>query len=236
MNNTPPPHNSVPMLKRWMPGTLLVALITLVTTLSPELQQLLQFDTNAIGQGELWRFVTGHLTHWNFDHFFWDFIVFVVLGVLCERRSRAAFLVTVATSAIAISAYLLFGQTSITVYRGLSGIDTALFCLCCLQILTDARERNDRTIQLVTGCAFVSLGCKTVWELTTQSTVFVDHASAEFIPVTMVHVAGGLCGIAVAIAQAALRFGGRLLRLSVCESTAQLRPGHRPAMRFPAVG
>src|SRR5262245_43857249 len=44
---------------------------------------------------EPWRLWTGHFTHWNGDHLFWDLIVFIGLGAYCERRNRLAFLVLV---------------------------------------------------------------------------------------------------------------------------------------------
>ena len=43
----------------------------------------LEFDRIAISQGEWWRVLSGHLTHWNTDHLFWDAIMFAALGIFC---------------------------------------------------------------------------------------------------------------------------------------------------------
>src|SRR5262245_41482469 len=87
----------------------------------------LSFDRAAVANGEPWRLFTGHLTHWNWDHLVWDVLMFAVLGVLIESRSRAAFARVLFVSTAAISAAVWFFSANVTEYRGLSGIDSGLF-------------------------------------------------------------------------------------------------------------
>ncbi len=42
----------------------------------------LQFDRSSILHGACWRLLTGHFTHWNTDHLFWDVCMFVALGTM----------------------------------------------------------------------------------------------------------------------------------------------------------
>lgn len=204
--------------------TIGLSILCLVTAGMPALQQALQFDTATINNGEVWRLLTGHLTHWNADHFIWDFGVFLFLGCLCECRSRMAFVLTTAASAVSISAWLMLGQSDITVYRGLSGIDTGLFSLCGVQLLEEAWQRRDRLLQGLAGLALFGLGLKVSWEFLNQATIFVDHISADFVPIPMAHVAGGVCGFVIGVLCLAAQHCGDLLRLSECEATA--RPTH----------
>ena len=62
----------------------------------------LQYDPAAIAGGEVWRIVTCHLTHWSFDHLFWDATALIILGVLCETAGRRRFLGCIAASAVLI--------------------------------------------------------------------------------------------------------------------------------------
>ena len=48
----------------------------------------LQYSRAALAQGEIWRTVTGHWTHWSFELLFWDVAAFIGLGIVCERRGR----------------------------------------------------------------------------------------------------------------------------------------------------
>lgn len=182
------------------PLTWLLGITAIAISVSAGFQELLQFDAVAIAGGEYWRFLTGHLVHWNFDHLFWDLSVFVVLGALCERRSRKGFLACVFGSAAAISLYLLVALPELPIYRGLSGIDTGLFVLLGVSLLTDARASGNRTLQWLIAAAMLGLFGKTVYEFGSEATIFVDYATADFVPITMAHVLGALVGLAVGLA------------------------------------
>ncbi len=196
-----------------------LSVAALMVALVPGLPSLLQFDVAAVRAGEVWRILSGHLTHWNNDHLLWDVSVFVVLGVLCERRSRPAFLITLLLSAATISAHLLGDASDLATYRGLSGIDSALFCLWAVQGLADAADRGDRPWMGIIGIALCGLLGKLVWEFVSGTTLFVDHDSAGFVPLPMAHLLGAVCGVTVAATQWSFRQVQWLLRLSVCEAT-----------------
>lgn len=187
------------------PVTWLLGIAAVTIALSPNLPELLQFDAVAIAGGECWRFLTGHLVHWNLDHMFWDLSVFVVLGTMCERRNRKAYLACVLASAAAISFYVLFALPEMPIYRGLSGIDTGLFALLGVGLFADARARGNGTMPWLIAAAMLGLIAKTAFEFTTDGTVFVDHTAAAFVPVTMAHVLGALVGFAVGLAPVAWR-------------------------------
>ena len=41
-------------------------------------------DRTAVGQGEVWRLLTGHLLHYTPRHLGWDLLAFLLLGGWCE--------------------------------------------------------------------------------------------------------------------------------------------------------
>lgn len=180
-------------------GPLPAASLTLIAlaagvALFPGAREALEFNRAALAAGEVWRLLTCHWTHFGPEHLLWDTLAFAVLGILCERHHRDGFVACTAISAIAIP--LVVAQTSplLMTYRGLSGIDSALFAMATVLFAARfARDREWRLLAAVSlvGCLFAA---KVRFEFTTGAAVFV-HDDA-MIPVPWAHVAGGLVGIA----------------------------------------
>ena len=136
--------------------------------------------------GELYRLVTCHFTHWSYEQLAWDALVFLVLGMACERRNRAAFHATLLASAVVIPIAVLLFAPNVTAYRGLSGIDSALFAL----LLTLELRRS----RLVALCA-VAFAAKIAFEMTTGATVFVSDMGAGIVAVPVAHAAGAFAAL-----------------------------------------
>lgn len=152
----------------------------------------LELDRAAVARGEIWRLLTGHWTHWTLDHFLWDGLTLLVLAALCEVRiSRRSLLVTVAGSALAISAGVWLLLPGIERYRGLSGVDSALFVLLAVTILRETRS----PLAAVAVAAFLA---KSAWEVSTGSTLFTEEAGS-FVPVPLAHLIGGAWGLVLGI-------------------------------------
>lgn len=166
---------------------------------------LLEFSRTEIVAGEWWRVLTGHLTHWNADHLTWDLMMFVVLGAVFERRSRAGFLSVLVASAVAISAAVFWIQPEFELYRGLSGVDSGLFVAVCVGMLADARREKDRLTFAVAVALLIGFVAKTVFEYATGTTLFVECAAAGFIPLALSHLSGAIAGAAVETVAISLR-------------------------------
>jgi len=174
--------------------SLLLAASALWASLWPGVAEAVQYDTLAILHGEFWRIWTGHFVHWSTDHLLWDLLVFVCLGTLCERRSRSAFLGCVLLGAPLISASVAWFHPELQTYRGLSGIDSALFSLWLCQTAWQAaaqRQTARLAALLLGGAGFVG---KTVYEMATDLTLFVDSSSAGMQPLVIVHLVGAVVG------------------------------------------
>jgi rhomboid family GlyGly-CTERM serine protease len=165
-----------------MKTTITLTLLTLAAALIPGSSLELQRG------GAAWRIVTCHFTHFTYEQLAWDALVFLILGIACARRNRGAFQATLLASIIVVPIGVLAFAPNVTTYRGLSGLDSALFAL----LLTMESRRS----RLVALCA-IAFAMKLLFEMTTGSTVFVS--AAGFVPVPVAHLAGAMVGLAIGL-------------------------------------
>lgn len=176
--------------------TLALALSSLLISCT-FLSETLQYDRTAIANGHFWLLLTGHLSHWSPDHLLWDLLVFVVLGIMAERYSRRGLILCLTISAVLISAILWVWQQDMDCYRGLSGLDSALFgftALCMTRERICNKDLKGAGIILFAGVAFFF---KIMYEFCTLQTIFTSSATI-FTPVPVAHLTGCLVGIGVA--------------------------------------
>ena len=176
-----------------------LSLVCIVLAFWTPAGRLLEFDRTAIAAGEWWRVATGHWVHWSADHLLWDLGVFAVLGVLCERRSRPRFLGCLLLASLLIPVAVWLALPTMATYRGLSGIDTALFALLAVFLVTEKYRQRQWGWMLTIVGLFVGLAGKIGFEIAGSSALFVDVEEAGFIPVPLAHVVGASVGILVAI-------------------------------------
>ncbi len=156
----------------------------------------LQYDRAAVDGGQLWRLVTCQLTHWSWDHLFWDAAALLFLGWVLEREERRCLLVCLALSAALIPAVVHFGLPELATYRGLSGIDSAVFVLLAVTLLRKCHADGDRLWTWACVAMLVGFTGKIGFELVSGGTLFVDATASQMLPVPLVHVVGGILGVA----------------------------------------
>ena len=187
-------HSAVQFL-RSTAVTWFVAVAVVVIHLVPGLPAWFESDRQAIQAGQLWRLVTGYLTHWSLDHLGWDLLMFVVLGCVIESRSRWRMIGLCLGSALAISAGILGWRTDIQLCRGLSGIDTALFTYVAMWTLGHAIAEKNRLNGLAAGVLLMGFCGKLLYESLTGSAMFADSTAAGFHVVVESHLIGAAIGI-----------------------------------------
>ena len=176
--------------------SLLMVAAALAIAIIPGAADRLQFDRSAVLQhGSLWQFVTCHWTHWSVSHLFWDCLALGVLASFCERENRARFLCCVAVSVPVIPLVLWFTESWMLTYRGLSGIDSALFVLLVTMLIQNAVRCGDRLELAFTGLVLAGFISKVAYEFLAGQTVFVDSAASGMVPVPMAHVIGAMIGL-----------------------------------------
>ncbi|MCP3960629.1 MAG: rhombosortase [bacterium] len=172
--------------------SLLLTLSALAVALIPTLAGRLQYERPALAAGELWRLVTCHFTHWSSDHLFLDVVTLLALGSGCERLGRGRFLVALLASALLIPLALWWLEPGLTTYRGLSGLDAALWIL-----LAESLRRHsprDRWLRLAGTLAPLMLLGKVLYETATAAPVFHSSPSPDVVVVPLAHLLGGAVG------------------------------------------
>lgn len=182
--------------RRFPSVSLTLFLVAILVFLWPRLTSLLQYDRAAVMGGECWRVLTCQWTHWNFSHLLWDALMFLALGALCEQMRRATFMICVAVSAVLIPIVSAIAMSDMHYYRGLSGLDSALFVLFVVQLIRMNRSR-DRVIAAVAAVSLGAFVLKTIYECMTGSMIFVQ-AQSTFAPVPLAHIIGGAIGLVIA--------------------------------------
>jgi rhomboid family GlyGly-CTERM serine protease len=175
----------------------LLSVVAIVAHFLPAVGNGLQLDFALTAQGQWWRIWTGHLTHYEASHLFWDLLMFVVLGSACERSHPQIFGSYLVLMLAAISAVIGY-CCDVSVYRGLSGIDTGLFAWFAADQIRNAWAERDRIGLLLWLLAVSGLVGKLAFEIATGQTLFVD--SRNFTPLVESHLAGLLTGLAASLA------------------------------------
>ena len=173
--------------------TIVVAVLAVLAGAIPGLARFLEIDLVLIGEGQWWRVWTGHLTHYDGNHLFWDLLMFVVLGQACERMSQGRFPLGLAIMSSGVTASLWLWCDGIHTYRGLSGIDTGLFVWLVAEHSRRNWLRGERRNAVLWSGAVTCLVGKLIYEATTGQTLFVD--SSNFTPLVESHLAGAAFGL-----------------------------------------
>ncbi|MDB5290983.1 MAG: rrtA [Phycisphaerales bacterium] len=156
---------------------------------------LLQYDVAALRHGQFWRLLTCHFTHWSASHLLWSGLAFLVLGAICELRDRTQFLVCCISSSLLISLSIQWMLPALTTYRGLSGIDSALFTLAAVTISREGIRAGRRGIVLAVAATLIAFAGKIIFELCTDRCVFVNTSTVAFAPVPLAHLIGAVVGL-----------------------------------------
>ncbi|QDT46938.1 Rhomboid family protein [Symmachiella dynata] len=183
---------------RCLPGiSLLLGGVAVCLSFLPAIAGSLQYDPSAIAEGQLWRVVTCHFTHWSLDHLIWDAIAFVILAALCETTDRRSFLLCLIASAVLIPLFIGLLMPEVDAYRGLSGIDSALFVLAATTILRENVTTRRWGWVAAAGMVLCGFAAKIGFEYVTGQTLFVDSTAADMVPIPLAHVVGGLVGVGI---------------------------------------
>lgn len=177
-------------------ASLLLSVVVLAIYARADWTAALQYERDALLAGELWRIVTGHWTHWSWNHLSWDLAAFIGLAIACECMGRRRFLWCTFLSSVFISFAVWYWLPDMETYRGLSGINSALFSFAAFQLLW-TRLENDRASVLLPLILLFGFVAKTAYEVHTGRAFFVE---ADISVVVLAHVVGALTGLVSAVA------------------------------------
>ena len=153
----------------------------------PALEAWLIYDRLAIGNGEWWRLVTGHLVHLSPSHLFMNLAALIVVGAIIERGRYRRVPELALTAALAIGLVLYLAQPSLRFYGGLSGLLTAAVAYVALNGLSD---RGPWRWVCIAGVVLLTL--KLACELALEGSLFLAASPGEFEPIPLSHVTGAI--------------------------------------------
>lgn len=179
------------------PVTIGVSLLAILVHLISSSQSALELDFSLVSRGQWWRILTGHLTHFDAQHLFWDLLMFAGLAAACERMRPRQIALVLPLMAAGISLAVRLFCPEISLYRGLSGIDTGLFVWFAGMRIQRAVDDGNRVGIAIWSAPCVGLIGKLIYESTTCQTLFVD--SAQFTPLVEAHLAGVVIGILICL-------------------------------------
>lgn len=178
-------------------ASLILTLAALIIHLTNGLRVELLYERTALSHLELWRAVTCHWVHLNWDHLFWSGATFLFLGSLCEILDRKKTYQTLALAVVLIPVSVWWGLPGLQIYAGLSGLDCALYALLFTVLIKRELKSGSRIWAVFYGVDLMALLAKVIYETTTGQTIFVANTHAGMTPVPLSHLMGGLAGFMV---------------------------------------
>lgn len=192
-------NGNEPMLNpiKQTPITLSIAAAAIIAFMIPSLIGAMQLDTTSSLISQIPQLFSCHLLHWSLDHLGWDLFMFVLVGMICERRNQTGFALVLLLSAILIPVFVVSFAPTLGSYRGLSGLDTGLFAFAAIMLIVEAFQDENWQSVVIYAALFVGMLGKIGYELAYGGTLFVD--STSFSPVPVAHIVGAVVGTIVAL-------------------------------------
>ncbi|HEV2852165.1 MAG TPA: rhomboid family intramembrane serine protease [Thermoanaerobaculia bacterium] len=154
----------------------------------------LEYDRIRVGEGEAWRLLTGELVHWTARMAVFDLGMLLALGIWLELRGDRRIAAVALVSGTALTVFAVHALSpGLLVYRGSSGAASALFVLAAVRI-ADSSDRWSRVP--ATAAMLLFLG-KAAFESFTGQALFAGPLPEGVRVVPMVHLLGGLGGLAI---------------------------------------
>lgn len=172
----------------------LIAFVTVVLA-SESLTVAMQFDRVAIvDHWQLWRLVTCHITHWSADHCFWDTVAFAVAGFALLRLDPKRLWSLLALSSLFISLWILIFNPEVSLYRGLSGVDMAMFVLLALSLARRFAHKKQWARMVTAILLLLAITAKLAYEYFSGEMLFVAREGKGTL-LFSAHIAGMLSGV-----------------------------------------
>ena len=188
---------------RWPLITMIIVVVCVAVPRWPTTEQFLQFDRATLLNGQIWRLITCYFAHWSASHEIWSVGAFAVLGLVGEVRDRRAFAICCIAAALACSLALLFFWPDVQIYRGMSGVDSALFTwLVVLNLRASSDHRHSAAHKVALGLLLIAFIAKVAWEALSHHSLFVIGDETAFISLPGVHAVGGAVGICMGMFRA----------------------------------
>lgn len=141
---------------------------------------------------ELWRLVTGHIVHTDFNHLAWNVAALLILGTIIELRSRCLASISCIVALVSVSTWFSV-QSMFAEYAGMSGVLNTTFVVA-LYILGGGQllHKSNSGLWLI----FFLYLSKNIFEGINGDALFTNTA---WQPTPGAHIAGMLGGISLCL-------------------------------------
>lgn len=180
-------------------ASLLLTLLAILIHLMNGLRVSLLYERSALEHLDLWRLLTCHWVHLNWDHLFWSTATFLSLGSICEIIDKKKTYATLAISVFLIPAGIWCGQPDLMIYGGLSGLDCALYALLLTLFVKRELKSANWAWALFYTIGLMALLAKVTYESVTGQTIFVANTHSGMVPVPLSHLVGGFVGFIIGL-------------------------------------
>lgn len=182
---------SVPVAKQYtVPPVAVVLLLLLVFILPEPVKLLLTYERDLIGQGQVWRLLTGQWVHWGLGHFVMNVAgVFLLWLLFAEYAQGKRYVFAILGVAMMSNLGMYLFDSQVAYYVGFSGTIYGLFAWGAVQ---DVRQKAAFGWLLLIGvCAKVAYDMFVGAVSLSGSEVDALAVSAHFYGV----LAGGVLGL-----------------------------------------
>lgn len=177
-----------------------LALVALAAAASLVPAEALEYDRARVAAGEVWRLLSGQMVHWTARMAACDLGVLLGLGIWLEVRGDRRLMAMALALGGGLTALAVHALSpDLLVYRGSSGVASALFVLAAVRI-AESPEPWPRALAVTAVAFFLA---KAAFETLVGQTLFAGPLPLGVRVVPLVHLLGGIGGLA--------GVGGRLL-------------------------
>ncbi|HEU4403138.1 MAG TPA: rhomboid family intramembrane serine protease [Candidatus Polarisedimenticolia bacterium] len=192
--------------------TLTFVLISASLGLLPGLPESLQYDRSRVAGSAFWLPFTAQAVHWSSRMSIADLGTTLLLGSVIEARSRRLLLIVVMAGMLLVGAGLHLLAPAVAVYRGASGVASALFVALAidLALVGEAPAAGAaRFRRPIAWMALVLFAVKVVVEMTTGSAYFAGTMEPGVRVLPLAHLLGAVAGSVVVVTERATRSQSR---------------------------
>lgn len=184
-----PLHSTLPFL---LACAVLALIMLLLALFDAHILPYLAYDREAVLKGQLWRLVTAHFVHLNFNHFLLDSAGFVLVSWFFRDVLNTKLLLLWLGISAPLCGALLTLDSQLTGYVGLSGILHGWLVIALVV--------GFRTAPLLHSLAIAVITIKLVYE---QTAFYDAHYLADTIGgyvYALAHLYGAVIGLFIALA------------------------------------
>jgi hypothetical protein len=146
-----------------------------------------------VAAGEAWRLVTGQLIHWTPRMAALDVGMLLGLGIWLEIRGDRRLAVVALALGGGLTALAVHALSpDLIAYRGSSGLASALFVLAAVRVVSST-DPMTRVLAITAVALFLA---KAAFESLTRQTLFAGPLPEDICAIPLVHLMGGLGGLA----------------------------------------